>query len=797
MRTARRGLSALGIVSIAAVSAFSTGCTIKSVENNEGSAGAGSEGIGSGGSTTGGTGGSTAGSGGSNAGSGGNNAGAGGSTTAGSGGSTTAGSGGTTAGSGGAVAGSGGSTAGSAGTSSGGSAGTSGGGSAGTSGGAAGTSVGGAGGGGAEPLPSKGVLSAASDCTDAETRLKNDLRARSNSRIDAQIAYYKRYDAKPKLEGNPPSAAEPNYQRTNNQVAGVDEADIVKSDDQKHIYFLHDQLFTVFEAVPAASTKLVGSALIEGTGLEMYVEGNHAVVFSSLQGASGKAIYDAAKVTPKAAQAPTSSLDPVDPYRLVKITVLAITDNKPAVVSERYVEGVYATARRAKENVRAIINAPEHGPELSFYGDDEAELEQFRKTNNAKIDASKVTDYLPYRFEKKAGVITAVDAACDDFFVPPEGTTGTGSVLVESFDWNTPEQQNPVYLRADARSVYANENQVVLASTAWGSDDIYSLFDYTQPPPDGTVAHVEETHVHRFDFAETKPVYVGSVTLPGRVPSQFALDIDGSSLRVVTSETAFTWQDGYPAPLRTNHLYTLTAGGTALSSVGSLHDYGLDESIRSARFVGDRGYVVTFQETDPLFVFDLGNPAKPAILGELKIQGFSEYIHPIDAGHLLTIGREATLEGDVLGLAVQIFDVTDPTAPKLSSKSVFEGDESAYSDAEVDHKAFAYDAEHKTLVFPVVHTDGTDIRSTLQVYDIDVTTGVKRRGSVNHDAYFSHPRWAACAPFLGETIKRGFYLGGNLYAVSNAAITAHSTSLATVATIGLQEPSVLGFTCAE
>lgn len=789
MRTARRGLSALGIISIAAVSVFATGCTIKSVENNEGGSGAGSEGSGSSGSSGGGSAAGTGGTGGTSAGAGGSAAGTGGSA-----GTSTGGSAGTSSG---GTAGT--STGGTAGTSSGGAAGTSTGGSAGTSsGGTAGTSAGGAGGGTAEPLPSKGVLSAATNCTDAETRLKNDLRARSNKRIDAEIAYYKRYDGKPKLGENPPPATEPNYQRTNNQVAGADEADIVKSDDQKHIYFLMDQLFTVFEAVPAASTKVVGSAAIEGTGLEMYVEGNHAVVFSSLEGSYGKAIYDAAKVTPKGAQEATYSFDPIDPYRLVKITVLTLTDNKPKVVSERYVEGVYSTARRSKENVRAVINGPEHGPKLGFAGSSESELEAQRASNNAKIDASKGTDYLPYRFEKKAGVITAVDADCDDIMLPPEATTGIGTVLVESFDWNTPEQQNPVYLRADARSVYANENQVVIASTSWGSDDQFSIFDYgATPPPDGTVVHIEETHIHRFDFAETKPVYIGSVTLPGRVPSQFALDIDGTSLRVVTSELAYKWEASYPTLLRTNHLYTLTAGGTALSSVGSLHDYGLDESIRSARFVGDRGYVVTFLNTDPLFVFDLKDPAKPAILGELKIEGFSEYIHPIDSGHLLTIGREATLTGEVLGLAIQLFDVTDPKAPKLSSKAVFEGDEGAYSDAEVDHKAFAYDAEHKTLVFPQVHFDGNKIQSTLQVYDVDVTAGVKRRGSVNHDSYFSHPRWAPCIPFLGESIKRGFYLGGNLYAVSNAAITAHSSSLSTVASVGLQEPSVLGFTCAE
>src|SRR5204863_1681553 len=140
------------------------------------------------------------------------------------------------------------------------------------------------------------------------------------------------------------------------------------------------------------------------------------------------------------------------------------------------------------------------------------------------------------------------------------------------------------------------------------------------------------------------------------------------------------------------------------------------------RFIGDRGYVVTFRQTDPLFVVDLADPTDPHVVGELSIPGFSNYLFPLDDDHLFSIGRDATAQGGVQGLALQIFDVTDPASPELAQRYVFPdpGD----SPANVDHRAITFHPDRGVVAF--AHQSYLTGESTLEVFELSSQTGFVR-----------------------------------------------------------------------
>jgi beta propeller domain-containing protein len=183
-------------------------------------------------------------------------------------------------------------------------------------------------------------------------------------------------------------------------------------------------------------------------------------------------------------------------------------------------------------------------------------------------------------------------------------------------------------------------------------------------------------------------------------------------------------------------VYALRTEGGRLRVVGSLTGLAPGERIFSARFEGPRGYVVTFRQIDPLFTLDLSDPARPRAVGELKIPGFSTYLHPLDADHLLAIGREVVdrPQGPVVaGLALQVFDVSDLADPRLVHKHVL-GAAGSSSDALYDHKAFNYFAARATLGIPYSDWSGPGraFRSSLELFRVTTAGGIAPLGSVDH-----------------------------------------------------------------
>jgi hypothetical protein len=185
----------------------------------------------------------------------------------------------------------------------------------------------------------------------------------------------------------------------------------------------------------------------------------------------------------------------------------------------------------------------------------------------------------------------------------------------------------------------------------------------------------------------------------GWLLNQFAMDEHDGNLRVATT-TGDPWAEG--ASESESHVVVLSETEGGLAQVGTVSGLGRGESIYSVRFVGDVGYVVTFEQTDPLYTIDLSDPAAPRMVGELEMLGYSAYLHPIGDGRLIGVGQDATAEGRTLGTQVAMFDVSDPGAPTRVAQATLPNASSA---AEGDHRAFLWWPDSNLVAIPVSSYD--------------------------------------------------------------------------------------------
>ncbi|MEC6988427.1 MAG: beta-propeller domain-containing protein, partial [Actinomycetota bacterium] len=230
----------------------------------------------------------------------------------------------------------------------------------------------------------------------------------------------------------------------------------------------------------------------------------------------------------------------------------------------------------------------------------------------------------------------------------------------------TTQGQLGIMSRAD--TMYATANSIHFTTTAWNSDVEWPQ----QPGP--------KTSVNSFSFNTNDTMYhLASGAIPGETIGQFALNEHGDELRIATTRNV----DG----ISESAVTILTAGDNRTYNVlGEVGGLGLTERIYAVRYIGDLAYVVTFRETDPLYVVDLTDPTQPFAAGELKIPGYSSYLHPIADGKLLGIGQDADDRGRTLGTQLSLFDVSDSTNPLRLDKVDIGG----ASAAEYDHRAFLW-----------------------------------------------------------------------------------------------------------
>jgi hypothetical protein len=292
----------------------------------------------------------------------------------------------------------------------------------------------------------------------------------------------------------------------------------------------------------------------------------------------------------------------------------------------------------------------------------------------------------------------------------------------------------------------------------------------------------EWLNVHTFDISTAgQATYLASGRVEGDLHDSFSVDEEGGYLRLATT----TRGRGDGSGEEENHVFVLGRQGDHLEIVGHLGDIARGEEIMSARLVGDKGYLVTFRQVDPLFTLDLADPTAPKLVGELKIPGYSSYLHPISNEHVLAVGYAGDEFGITWEQQVSLFDVSDFASPKLATTLplALEG-EWAWSEAIDEHKAFTYWAPRKLLALPQSSSNATwneeqqaydhAYLSRLVLIDVDAEAGtLVRRGTVDHSDFYNADPDAY--PYGNIDIRRSIFMGDFVYTLSDRAISVNRT----------------------
>jgi hypothetical protein len=531
---------------------------------------------------------------------------------------------------------------------------------------------------------------------------------------------------------------------TNNQVAGVDEADFVKNDNE-YIYIANGSSFRVIDAWPADSAHEIANVTVPGEAKKLFVEGNRALVYSSTprqvtsQGSTGNDFGGNAGAAPYRPGGECTygynGCVPAGDGTETEISIFDITDRAaPKLVRSIHSSSSLIAARRIGNAVHTVLGQPsiadgigwESSSNLSSNASEDeinAAYDALIAKNAAKLDTIDVGNVLP-TWTDSAG--REPEMALFQSSMPD----GTALTSVLSLDLVSDPSLKVASVISRPGWVYASANALYMAVphqqiSGWGWYE-------------GRTEN-ELSTIHKFSIGTTPFAtgYIGTGVVKGRVLNQFAMDDKDGFLRVATTTGHLPSPDAHS----TISIFEDKAG--TLDVVGQIDQLAKSEDIRSVRFDGTRGYIVTFKKTDPLFVFDLTDPRAPKTLGELKIPGFSTYMHMMDERHLLTIGYDASDKGDFAyftGVILQIFDVSNPADPKLAHKETI-GTRGTSSEALTNHLAFNYFAPKNLLALPMTICEGGDGNgnygtemtfSGLMVYDTTAASGFSLRGKVAH-----------------------------------------------------------------
>jgi hypothetical protein len=593
------------------------------------------------------------------------------------------------------------------------------------------------------------------------------------------------------VNGGGKSSDPPAHSTTTTQVAGVDEADIVKTDGT-YLYVLHGGSLAIVDAWPVSSLSLAATTPVEGAPIEMYVTPTSVVVFSNVD---PKPVLTAAGLAPKpaiadayvagSALAPLKAVVPGASGPMTKITVLALDGTKATVSAEHWFEGTYVSSRRVGGSVRVIVDGVAHGPVPDPTQPKSAsELSAIELAGHQAIDAAKAEDFLPIAAKRVNGAIAYAPAACNQFYVPPAATSETGIVRVVELDLATPTETTGVTIVGRADHVYGDRDTIWIAGRPYLDRDVVTASALAPLTKQPDTLSLDATMIHAFDFSKPgAPRYVATGRIDGRVPDQFAMDEKDGALRIATSGQRITpakalAPDGTKAPLvpdALSHLVVLAPRGTDLVQTGTAGDVAPGDTIRATRFVKDHAFLVTARPTLPLVAIDVSDGTAPTVIGQVDIPGFSEFVQPMDDSHLLTIGRDTASGGT--SLALSIFDVRDPKAPAVVEHFVYSGID-GYSAAETNQKAFTYWADRGLLAFPYVGVQAAGglggLKSTLEVFRVDASKGFTKIDSIDHGSFFGAAPMGFCGGAYGVDVRRGVFIENTVFSVSYGGIVATS-----------------------
>lgn len=562
-------------------------------------------------------------------------------------------------------------------------------------------------------------------------------------------------------------AVAPAYSGTNTHEAGVDEPDVVKTDGRR-IVTVDDGVLRI---VDAGRRALVGSLNLDGgasddlrylrPSTDLLVHGDRALVlrrYPRYGRFSGRpAPGGLVKGEPAPPGQPGTTVSP--PFAGTAVLLIDLA-GQPRLLAEHHFDGVLLDARQVGSVARIAVRST---PRLLFPQRATGTTADRVRANKRVIDQSTAGDWLPRYETTQGGRTTSGQVPCDRIS-HPDGYSGTAMLTVLTFDLGRSGlgDGDPVTVVADGDTVYGTGSSLYIAADQRRS--------FGAPP--ARTAEVARTRIFKFALSGTgRPRYVAGGTVSGWLINQYAMSEWDGRLRVATTGAG---KDLDTATMESG-VSVLRQRGTALTEEGRVGGLGKGERIYSVRFIGPVGYVVTFRQTDPLYTVDLSDPARPRVTGELKISGYSAYLHPAGEGRLIGVGQEASAQGGRQGTQVSLFDVSDPAKPIRLARHHVPG---TYSMAEYDPHAFLYWPADRLLALPVSQPTTGDGSPTgtggillLKVGAADLT----ERGGIRHDPPDDRAR-------TDSPIQRCLVVDGVLWTLSGAGFQA--TALSTLKPLG-------------
>jgi len=577
------------------------------------------------------------------------------------------------------------------------------------------------------------------------------------------------------------------YSTTNIQVEGVDEADFVKNDG-KYIYVLAQNKLVIVDAFPAASADILSTITLEGRPADMFINDNRLIVFTQ----------DDAQVM----VFPEYDYRPMPRYTpRTDAFIYDISDReKPVQLSNFSINGNYFQSRMIGDYVYFIVK------DDVYYYNEFVDVPAIKR-GEVKIMSPDVYYFdnpeQNYVFHTIASINIKSDKInaksfmmgySDNLYVSENNIYITYRKNMPGLYYEASREERfykvvVPQLPKDAQDkIYAIRDSDLASSEKW--DKISSIMEdtynnMTETEKQDYAVNVQKavdeyeiklaqerdrTVIQKININKGDIEYRTKGEVPGSLLNQFSMDESGEFFRVATTSQLWTGSGSK----QYNNVYVMDKD---LGIAGKLEEIAPDESIYSTRFIGNRLYMVTFKRIDPLFVIDLSDPKDPKILGELKIPGFSDYLHPYDENHIIGVGKETADNQwggtSIKGVKLSLFDASDVNNPKQLDQYEI-GASGTDSEALRDHKAFLFDRKKNLLVIPIrevtekprYDSRGYYMQRVWQgayVFNLTLKDGFKLKGRVSHLDDYEEDMYYWNSP---GAVRRSMYMDDVLYTVS-------------------------------
>ena len=563
------------------------------------------------------------------------------------------------------------------------------------------------------------------------------------------------------------STSTSDYSKTNVQVENVDEADVVKTDGE-YIYSISDEYIVISKTDSTGKVEIITQLAPPNTPQDFFIKDNKLVVITYVED-TNKTYYSSS----------TTSVEIYDISNKENISRLKKID----------LDKSYYTSRIIGDKVYIITT----GVIGSNYSNNyEPKLPSFTVDGNTKELSYDKINYIKNRkdFNDYISVIATIDLTAlnnepsvNGYMIPTENAYVSEKNLYVAFE------------KIDYLNNNDDNETLNYMKKLFGFGGIIGFIKSQENDYDGyyKTEYKNYTNILKFEFTDTGIKYVASAKEEGSTLNQFSMDEYNGNLRVTLSKNT--------------EKSKLVVYSDNMKKIGEIDNIAPGEKIYSTRFIKDRAYVVTYKTIDPLFVIDLKDPTAPKILGELKIPGYSTYLHPYDENHIIGIGNateEITTRDSmgkvtskravITGMKMAIFDVTDVKNPKEKFSQKI-GDRNTYSNILQNHKALLFSKEKELIAIPVNNykepievnssnndqiNSATNITSSIKkapiesgyiVYNINLKDGFKEKGIITHENSNSTYDYYW---YGSNNIVRGLYIGNTLYTVSNDYIKSHT-----------------------